>query len=109
MNNLPIENYDVKGIQEILEEITSLDRSELLRIREHEIKHENRGRVLEAIQAELRGPIDGYRNLSVDEILEQLDNYCKKDLERILDYEQHHKTRTELVNAIHQRMPYSSC
>lgn len=109
MNKLPIENYDTKSVQEIMNEIPGLSRAELLQLREHEKKTQNRGSVIEAIQAEIRGPIEGYRNLSVEEIIETLDNYCQKDLERILNYEQHHQTRKELVHAIHERMPYTNC
>lgn len=106
---LPLDNYDQLKEEDILDRIPKLSKEQLLRLKEYETGHLNRQRILDALDIELKGPLDGYYELTVDEVLGKIEGYCKKDLKRILDFEEHHRTRERLIKAIHQRLEHSVC
>jgi hypothetical protein len=109
MTDLPIEDYDLKPVEVLMDEFHRLNRAELFRIENYERQHQNRGIVLESIRTELRGPMDGYDDLSEPEIVDQLDNYCSDDLEAIMNYERNHKRRKGIMEAINAIIPAISC
>ena len=109
MSDLPIEDYDLKPVEVLMDEIHRLNRGELFRVENYERQHLNRGVLLEAILADLKGPMEGYEDLSESEIIDQLDNYCSDDLEAILNYESNHQRRKGIMESINAIIPAVSC
>ncbi len=105
---LPIENYDELTVDEIVGQLGSLSAEELETVRAYEKLTKDRETLLYEIERNISFPIEGYDELNVDEISEQLDDLSEEELRRVRDYERRNKDRDTLLEQLERKIKATS-
>lgn len=125
-DELPIAGYDDLRVSQILPKLDDLDLDELELVAIYEEENKNRTTVLnridelidereaeEAVPAPAPAavvatgdeePLPGYDDMTVREVLDRIDELDADDLDALAAYEEDHKDRTTLLNAIDARL-----
>lgn len=106
---LPVEDYDELSSREIPARLEGLDRDELLRLRDHEESGLARKTILQQIDEKIELtrsalPIDGYEEMSADEIEGELDRLDDVELREVRKYEESHDARKTVLQAIDRKL-----
>lgn len=101
--DLPITGYDRLTATDITERLRALSQSDLTVVEGFERTHANRSTVMDAIEA-LRGrqPWPGYDAMSPDQITARLQSAEPAVARQVLDYEQQHRQRDQVIAAARQ-------
>ena len=105
---LPIENYDELTVDEIAGELGSLSAEELETVRGYEKLNKDRETLLYEIERAMSFPIEGYDELNVGEISEQLEDLSEEELKRVRDYERRNKGRDTLLEQLERKIEAAS-
>jgi hypothetical protein len=107
VERLPIDNYDELTVDEVTDRLDNLNQDELEQIRDYEAQHKERKTVLEAVDERLQTmpggknfPIDEYNELTADEVTDRLDDMNEEELEQIRRYEEQHRNRKTVLEAV---------
>jgi len=106
--SLPIENYDELTVDEISGELGTLSVEELEQVRGYEKLNKNRETLLYEIERKLNFPIEGYDELTVDEISGILEDLPEDELKTVRDYERRNKNRDTLIEQLDRKLQASS-
>jgi hypothetical protein len=100
-NQLPIPGYDRISNKHLIAELSNHSQAELAAIETYERSHKNRSPVFDKLRY-LRGkePIQGYDDLSVDEILTVLAEGDTQTLQKTRLYERKFQRRPEVLEKI---------
>ncbi len=116
--NLPIEDYDRLTAKQIVAVLDDLEDDELDLVADYEEQHRNRAEVLDAIddlfedqqtpakrtarviEAGENLPIEDYDRLTAKQIVVVLDDLEDDELDLVADYEEQHRNRAEVLDAI---------
>jgi hypothetical protein len=103
---LPLANYDEMTVEEIEREVNDLSVDELRAIQNYETEHKARRTLLERIENRLNWllPIGGYHDLTVSQIVPQLEAFGAEDLRRMRQYEVEHQNRVGVIEPIDRRL-----
>ncbi len=104
----PIENYDELTVDEITGELGSLSAEELETVRGYEKLNKDRETLLYEIERTMSFPIEGYDELNVGEVSEQLDDLSEEELKRVRDYERRNKGRDTLLEQLERKIKAAS-
>jgi hypothetical protein len=104
----PIQNYDELTVDEVVSELGSLSAEELETVRAYEMLNKDRETLLNEIERTLSFPIEGYDELNVGEISEQLDDLSEEDLKKVRDYERRNKSRDTLLEQLDRKIKTTS-
>lgn len=104
----PIENYDELTVDEVAGELGSLSAEELETVRSYEKRNKDRETLLYEIERTMSFPIEGYDEMNVAEISEQLDDLSEEELKRIRDYEKRNKGRDTLLEQLDRKIKAAS-
>lgn len=100
-SELPIKGYASLTAGEITSQLQGLTQTELAKVYKFERAHENRSTILEAIEPKFVGlPIATYDALTVEEIVDRLENLETDELKTIRRYENDTKKRVTIVEKI---------
>ena len=105
---LPIENYDELTVDEIAGQLGSLSAEELETVRGYEKLNKDRETLLYEIERTMSFPIEGYDELNVGEISEQLEDLSEEELKRVRDYERRNKGRDTLLEQLERKIEAAS-
>ena len=103
--DLPIARYNELGTPEIESRLRTLSQLDLTVIEGYELAHAKRRRILDTIQR-LRGaePWTGYDAVRADEIAASLFDAPSDVARQVLEYEQRHRRRQEVISAAEARV-----
>lgn len=106
---LPVEDYDALSAEEIPARLEGLDRDELQRLRDHEESGLARTTILQQIDQKIELtrealPLEGYEDMSADEIEGELDRLDDVELREVRKYEERHEARKTVLQAIDRRL-----
>ncbi len=104
----PIENYDELTVDEITGELGSLSAEELETVRDYEKLNKDRETLLYEIERTMSFPIEGYDELNVGEVSEQIDDLSEEELKRVRDYERRNKGRDTLLEQLERKIKAAS-
>ena len=100
----PIENYDELTVDEVVQRLGSLSAEELAQVHSYEKGNKNRETLIREIERKMSFPVEGYDELNVGEISEQLDGLSVDELRTIRDYEKRNKDRETLLQEIERNI-----
>jgi hypothetical protein len=102
---LPIDNYDKLSVQEAASKVQRLSGHDLEIVEAHERDHKNRATIIKVIDAKENKHVpDDYHELKAGELIEQLDNMSKTQLEELRDFEKKHMSRQSVLQAIDEHL-----
>lgn len=102
-SDLPVARYDKLSVDSVLAHVDELTLKDLVKLGDHERAHQNRTRVLAAIDARLgHEPWPGYDALDVDGVRFGLDGASSDRFLTVLAYERAHQNRAGVVLAAQQ-------
>lgn len=103
----PIENYDAKSAREILEEMNSLGRQEVRRVKEYEENNAQRKTILQKAEHMLepkKEPVDAYNELNAKDLTKKINRMAPGKLRQLKSYEREHKNRKTVIEAIERKL-----
>ena len=100
-SELPIESYGSLTADEIVSRLSGLTQTDLSKVYKFEKAHENRATVVNAVEGRfVTLPIASYDALTVDEIVDRLENLDESELKAIKGYESATKERSTVLEKI---------
>jgi len=105
---VPVENYDELTVDEITGELGNLSAGDLEKVRDYEKRNKNRETLLYEIERKMSFPIEGYDQLTVEEVSGRLDDLSAEELRMVRDYEKRNKDRETLLEQLDRKIKADS-